>query len=109
MEDNKLNDFNSSDFNFDAVKQSENNIVLFGGVGAGKTTLINKLCGTNYKTTQGGYSCTRLVQASPTIINNNMILDFPGLNSMKEIIQHLTQQRDTLKVIPVRMICFVVK
>lgn len=109
MEDNKSNDFNSSDFNFDAVKQSENNIVLFGGVGAGKTTLINKLCGTNYKTTQGGYSCTRLVQASPTIINNNMILDFPGLNSMKEIIQHLTQQRDTLKVIPVRMICFVVK
>jgi hypothetical protein len=28
---------------------------------------------------------------------------------MREIIQHLTQQRETLKIIPVRMICFVVK
>jgi GTPase SAR1 family protein len=109
MEDKNSNEFNVYDFNFEAVKQSENNIVLFGNVGAGKTTLINLLCGTNYTTTQGGFSCTRLVQASPTIRNNNMILDFPGLNSMREIIQHLTQQRETLKIIPVRMICFVVK
>jgi GTPase SAR1 family protein len=109
MQGKKTIDFKSSDFNFDAAKESGNNIVLFGGVGSGKTTLINKLCGMNFKTSKEGFSCTRLVQCSPTIRNNNLILDFPGLNSMREIIQHLTQQRETLKAIPVRMICFVVK
>ena len=31
-------------YNFDEVKRSTNNIILFGSVGAGKTSLINKKC-----------------------------------------------------------------
>ena len=30
------------------IKKSENNIVLFGSVGNGKTLLLNKACGANY-------------------------------------------------------------
>lgn len=37
------------------------------------------------------------------------IIDFPGLNSTKDTINHLKIQKNTLKVIPVRMICFVIK
>lgn len=100
---------NNFNFNFEAVKQSKNNFVFFGNVGSGKTTLINKLCGTNYETSSSGFSCTRIVQSSPTIRNSNIILDFPGLSSVRELVQHLVQQRDTLKVIPVRVICFILK
>jgi len=99
----------SEDFNFEEVKECKNNIILFGNVGSGKTTLINKLCGKDYIIADNGFSCTRMVQSSQTIRCDNLILDFPGLNSMREIVQHLCQQRDTLKAIPVRMICFVVK
>ena len=45
--------------NFEEVKKSESNIFLFGSVGAGKTTLINKLCGIDLLTKAGGFSCTR--------------------------------------------------
>ena len=40
------------------IKQSENNIVLFGSVGNGKTFLLNKICGADYLTADNGYSCT---------------------------------------------------
>jgi len=38
---------------FDEIKNSSNNIILFGSVGNGKTTLINKLSKSD------GFSCTR--------------------------------------------------
>ena len=37
------------------IKKSENNIVLFGSVGNGKTLLLNKACGVNYLTADNGY------------------------------------------------------
>ena len=46
----------------DDIKQSENNIVLFGSVGNGKTFLLNKACGAEYLTADNGYSCTRNIQ-----------------------------------------------
>ena len=44
------------------IKQSENNIVLFGSVGNGKTFLLNKIYGADYLTADNGYSCTRNIQ-----------------------------------------------
>ena len=44
------------------IKKGENNVVLFGSVGNGKTYLLNKACGKYYPAYDDGYSCTRNVQ-----------------------------------------------
>ena len=94
--------------NFDEIKNSSNNIILFGSVGAGKTTLINKLCNVDLLTKEDGFSCTRDVQYSRTP-DGNIIIDFPGLNAAEEIVKHLKIQKSTLSSIPTRMICLVIK
>ena len=96
------------DSNLELIKESQNNIILFGEVGCGKTTLINILCGTKYEVKEGGYSCTRDIQYGITP-ENNIIVDFPGLNAAEEISKHLKIQKYILSVIPVRIICFVIK
>lgn len=97
------------DRNLNKIKRSHNNLILFGEVGCGKTTLLNKLCGTNYETREGGYSCTRDIQYGLTDDKNAIIIDCPGLNAAEEITQHLKIQKYILSVIPVRIICFVIK
>lgn len=82
---------------------------MFGAIGHGKTTLLNKACWTSFKTADSGYSCTRIIQYVFSIKGNMTIIDFPGLNSTKDTINHLKIQKNTLKVIPVRMICLVIK
>ena len=94
--------------NFDEIKNSSNNIILFGSVGAGKTTLINKLCKIELLTKADGFSCTRDVQFSHTS-DGNIIIDFPGLNAAEDIVKHLKIQKSTLSSIPARMICLVIK
>jgi len=91
------------------IKKSENNIVLFGSVGNGKTLLLNKACGANYFTADNGYSCTRNVQFDYSLKYDMVIIDFPGLNAVQDIIGHLRVQKTALSTIPVRMICFVIK
>ena len=87
---------------FDEIKNSSNNIILFGSVGCGKTTLINKL------SKNDGNSCTRDVQYCSTS-EGSIIIDFPGLNAAEEIVKHLKIQSSTLSVIPAKMICLVTK
>lgn len=96
------------DKNFERIKRSENNIILFGDVGAGKTTIINKLCVVNFLTKEGGFSCTHDAQFASTL-DNNLIIDFPGLRACEEALKHLKIQKTTLSVIPVRIICFIIK
>lgn len=96
------------DKNLDMIKKCQNNIILFGEVGSGKTTLINKLCGTNYKVQEGGYSCTRVIQFGRSQLND-IIIDCPGLNAAEEISKHLNTQKFLLSVFSVRLICFVIK
>ena len=93
----------------DDIKQSENNIVLFGSVGNGKTFLLNKACGAEYLTADNGYSCTRNIQFEYSLKYDMVIIDFPGLNAVQDIIGHLKVQKTALSAIPVRMICFVIK
>ena len=91
------------------IKKSENNVVLFGSVGNGKTFLLNKLCGKNYLTADNGYSCTRNIQFDYSIKHDMTIIDFPGLNAVQDIVNHLKIQKTVLSHIPVRIICFVIK
>lgn len=87
---------------FDEIKNSSNNIILFGSVACGKTTLINKL------SKNDGFSCTRDVQYCSTS-DGSIIIDFPGLNSAEDIVKHLKIQSSTLSVILAKMICLVTK
>lgn len=94
--------------NFWRIKRSNCNIILFGEVGYGKTIIINKLCDVNLLTKEGGFSCTRDVQFAYTP-DGSIIIDFPGLNAAEEVVKHLKIQKSTLSVIPVRIICLIIK
>ena len=91
------------------IKKSQKNVVLFGSVGNGKTFLLNKACDTNFLTSDKGYSCTRKVQYSFSLKHDMIIIDFPGLNAVQDVIGHLKTQKTALSAIPIRMICFVIK
>ncbi|OUM64429.1 hypothetical protein PIROE2DRAFT_8818 [Piromyces sp. E2] len=82
--------------NLETIKHCENNIIMFGLVGHGKTTLLNKACGTSFKTAESGFSCTRDIQFAYSILGNMTIIDFPGLQSTQDTIHHLKMQKNTL-------------
>ena len=92
--------------NIDEIKKSSNNIILFGSVGCGKTTLINKLCKCNFMVGDSPFSCTKDVEYSKTQ-DGSYIIDFPGLNSNSVMI--LKKQVTNLSLIPAKMICLVIK
>lgn len=94
---------------FETIKNSKNNIIFFGSVGTGKTTLLNKICGQNFDARDASFSVTREVQFAYTLKHNNIILDFPGLNSSVDVVAHLKAQKNALSFIPLRMVCFVVR
>lgn len=93
--------------NLIGIKNSKNNIILFGEVGCGKTTIINKICGVNFLVKEGGFSVTNEVQFAA--LDNNIIIDFPCFTSGEEAFKHLKEQKSTLSTIPARVICFVIK
>ena len=94
----------------DVLKQSQNNIIFFGTVGSGKTTLLNKICNKNFKTVNSICdSCTRDIQYAFSIIHNMVIIDFPGLKSSENIINHLIIQKTAIQNIPIKMICFIIE
>ena len=96
--------------NLNLLTNSDKNIVFFGKVGHGKTTLTNLICGTNFENGNFKWSITKNVQFSKSRVDGDCIaIDFPGLKSIKEQLNHLELQKTTLSIIPVRMICFVVK
>ena len=77
-------------FNYlEEIKKCQNNIVLFGSVGNGKTSLLNKMCGLNKEIRHDGYSCTRKVDYGFSLKYDMIIIDFPGLNSVQDIMGHL--------------------
>ena len=94
---------------YEKIKNSKNNIILFGSVGSGKTTILNKICGKNFKTSDSCFCSTRDVHYSLSLKYNNIVLDFPGLNSAESIFNNLKVQKYALSIIPVKMICFIIR
>jgi GTPase SAR1 family protein len=94
---------------FEIIKNSKNNLILFGSVGVGKTTILNKICAQNFTTGNGCFSVTREVHYYYSIKYNNIVIDFPGLNSATNIVAHLKVQKNALSVIPIKMICFIAR
>lgn len=94
----------------DLITKSDKNVIFVGSVGAGKTTLVNKICVTNFETSISGFSKIRDVQFAKSIRKNGCIaIDFPDFDSAQnQLIQYKIHQA-TLSKIPVRMICFVIK
>ncbi len=91
------------------IKNSKNNIILFGPVGEGKTTILNKICGQNFKTSNGYFSTTNEVHYAYSIKYNNIVIDFPGLHSEVNKVEKIKVQKNALSVIPIKMICFIVR
>ncbi len=92
---------------FETIKNSKNNIIFFGcSVGAGKTTILNKICGLNCKNT---FSIRKEIRHYFSIKYNNVVIDFPELYSATNIVAYLKVQKNALSVIPIKMICFIVR
>ena len=60
--------------NIKMIKASDRNVILFGSVGVGKTTLLNKICGTNFEINNLGSNCTRDAQFAQDLKGNNIII-----------------------------------
>ncbi len=99
----------NSEKDLEKIKNSINNIILFGNVGAGKTTIFNKICGQNCKTGSEGFSITKEVQYHSSIKYNNIVIDFPGLNPKSNIVNNIKVIKHALSILSIKMICFIVQ
>ena len=66
--------------NLELLGKSERNIILFGLVGKDKSILLDKLCGKNFTQEINLDTYNFEAQFSPSLINNNLIIDFSALN-----------------------------
>ena len=94
--------------NLEIIKASKRNVILIGSVGSGRNTLFNKICGKNFKI-DSGFSGSHDALFSRSLTGNNLIIHFPGLNTIVDFAKHLKEQQAILSAIPVRLICFVIK
>lgn len=89
----------------DKIYASNNNIILVGSQESGKTTLLNKLCGTSFE-----INSTKVPQCAESIHKGDFIaIDFPPFNSHEDQLIKYKIYKTVLSNIPVKMICFVVQ
>ena len=75
-------------------------VVLMGRTGTGKTTLFNKICGTNRTAEAGSSSVTRDLCLHDVNCGDNpfSVIDTPGNNSKQEAYKHAVLLRAALTV-----------
>ena len=95
---------NQKYIDIELFKKSENNIILFGNVSSGKTTIMEKL--SNFKIRNYYYKMDDSIYSE---WNDNIIIEFPGLHPNSRIKRHLKTQISLLSIIPIKIICFTVK
>jgi len=95
---------NQKYIDIELFKKSENNIILFGNVSSGKTTIMEKL--SNFKIRNYYYKMDDSIYSE---WNDNIIIEFPGLHPNSRIKNHLKTQISLLSIIPIKIICFTVK
>lgn len=81
--------------------------VIMGGCGNGKTSLMNNICMTQYKTGESFHSKTRNITCERVqFINRGRfhIYDTPGTTSDQEVSLHATLLRETLTFKPVNVV-----
>lgn len=85
--------------------------VLMGNTGAGKTTLCNKLCGTNHKSQSQRGSCTTELFQNPVSCGSNpmVIIDTPGVDSQVDTYKHAILLKEALTGTPINSIFCVIK
>jgi len=91
------------------ASNDKGNIALLGVLGHGKTSLINKLCGSAYAASAGQESCTRHVQLAYTKTHGMRIIDTPGIESRVEPAVHLAAQKVAMEELPLSAVVVVVK
>ena len=96
-------------FNYSDIINSKSIIALLGEVGAGKTTILNKLTGGDFITGKNTTSVTKDVQIVSSKDFESIIFDFPGFKALDDIIPIFKLQYRTLRNIPIKAICFVIE
>ncbi|CAF1365637.1 unnamed protein product [Adineta ricciae] len=85
--------------------------VIMGRTGAGKTTLVNALCGTDHKSGAGAGSVTRELYRNDVVHGQHTfsIIDTPGTNSSSETYKHAFLLRQALTSVKINTIFIVTK
>jgi small GTP-binding protein len=70
---------------------SKPSCVIIGKTGVGKTTIVNKICQTEFEAKKGSNSVTRNLKVGKVVMGNADfdLIDSPGLDSKEDAFQHI--------------------
>lgn len=84
-------------------------VVLIGDVGAGKSSLVEKVIGTEMFSSDAPKNFTEVSRAFRTPCQRLLLIDTPGSNAMRENLQHNVCKVNALLFRPVSLVLLVVK
>ena len=84
-------------------------VIVFGKVGHGKTSLVNRLCEENFSSTMSATSCTRDINIGQTKKYGIQVLDTPGFYASDDVADHLAFQKGALEMTELSGIFLIVK